>query len=186
MQGQSPLCIDQGSTWPLALPAPLEGLSVPPMHKVSLQTIVDTWNDHQDGRLGLVTVPSVLCLQVNRFNPSNESQHKTSVPVDPEPSIAMPVFSHDLQAGDALSQHVVLYHRAAFILHIGPSSTTGHYRCVLYGETPEDIFLTDDNQPACRASEEEYASSCCQSYVLMYHMCGPDADTSSTQALGST
>ena len=64
-QNDSVLRIDEGYTSPIWLPEPLPSQSRD--HQLSLQRLVDVWQQHQEGAHGLIGIPLVLLLQANRF-----------------------------------------------------------------------------------------------------------------------
>ena len=167
MSNQPVRCVESGDTWPLLLQTPLEGQLHPPATSISLQSLLDTWSLSQEGKPGLVRVPAVLCLQINRFNTGLHLDPKSSLSVEPEPQLLVPYYASDLQAGNALQHCYAMFRRSAAILHIGPRSTEGHYRCMLFSPTDSAIFLTEDNQPASLASPTEYEQCQQQTYVFL-------------------
>ena len=90
MSNQPVRCVESGDTWPLLLQTPLEGQLHPPATSISLQSLLDTWSLSQEGKPGLVRVPAVLCLQINRFNTGLHLDPKSSLSVEPEPQLLVP------------------------------------------------------------------------------------------------
>ena len=165
-------CVDAGHTWPLFLDEPLHRLSTRPDGSAmpwptdstasvyGLQPLIDRWQ-HQAGLLGLVTAPTVLCLQINRFCNSSVVPTKAPQQIDPEPLIVLPAFTSGLGTGQALEQHFVTYRRVAAIMHLGSRCTEGHYRSLLYHPATQYALITDDGQRAQRCAAADLALAQC-------------------------
>ena len=125
-----------------------------------LQPLIDRWQ-HQAGLLGLVTAPTVLCLQINRFCSSSVVPAKAPQQIDPEPLIVLPAFTSGLGTGQALEQHFVTYRRVAAIMHLGSHCTEGHYRSLLYHPAQQYTLITDDGQRAQRCAAADLALAQC-------------------------
>ena len=178
-------CVDAGHTWPLFLAEPLHHLSTRPDGSAmpwpddsatsvyGLQPLIDRWQ-HQAGLLGLVTAPTVLCLQINRFCNCSVVPTKAPQQIDPEPLVVLPAFTSGLGTGQALEQHFVTYRRVAAIMHLGSRCTEGHYRSLLYHPATQYALITDDDQRAQRCAAADLALAQRNNYVFLYLRCAAD------------
>ena len=97
MSHQPVRCVESGDTWPLLLQkTPLEGQLHSSATSFGLQSLLDTWSLSQEGKAGLVSAPTVLCLQINRFNTGLHLDPKSFLPVEPEPQLLVPYYGGTL------------------------------------------------------------------------------------------
>ena len=147
------MCVEEaGSTMPLLLPTPLFAHCTP-------QHLLDTWHA-QAGFAGLLTAPTHLIVQINRFATAEETISKSTCPVDIISTLNVPVFTVDL------ATTMTLYRLHACILHLGPTPTSGHYRSVLY--TDDRRYITDDNMVAKSLLQKDAEQLSLNVYILLY------------------
>ena len=153
---------EAGSTMPLLLSVPLSAHCTP-------QALLDQWHA-QAGFAGLLTAPSHLIVQLNRFGVEEESLQKSSCPVDITSTLSVPVFDVDLVTTRQL------YRLHACIVHLGPHPTSGHYRAVLMSE--DRRYYTDDHTTAKPLLQKDAVQLSLNVYILIYSKaCFTDASS---------
>ena len=154
---------DQGScTQPLVLRLPPVPPGLNPCIKIKVQSLIDDWSGAQESVHALHSPPTLLVLQLDRFEQQCGRITKREDIIEPDREIVVPIFS----AGD-LNVDVKLYRLTATITHHGSHPRTGHYTtCLLQAET---IWNCDDNRPACSLAHfpDSHAKGC---YVLFYEL----------------
>ena len=118
----------------------------------------------------MTLAPEALLVQINRFVVSPEGTLKVDTPVNPDPYLTLPCFSHDLHHAAPLALQYRRYCRVAAILHLGPSSHAGHYRAILYGDALGN-FITDDGQSAARLDPAHEVDHHSNLYAFLYRLC---------------
>ncbi|CAE7863195.1 unnamed protein product [Symbiodinium microadriaticum] len=157
--------LDEGSTWPLLLPAQLSTLEARTGAALTLQHLVDEWECSQAGLHGMTHAPEALLVQINRFEVSPEGTLKVDTPLQPDPYLMIPTYLHDLDHATPLALQYRRYCRVAAILHLGDSPHAGHYRAILYGDTlgcsasaaVRQGLVAPGNQDACKPVSEDVA-----------------------------
>ena len=158
---------DRGGVWPLLLQQPLpepHSNSEPPC---TPQSLVDAWNTQASTHAISGEPPSVMAIQLNRFQNHQGQMRKSTVRVALSPSLSLPCFSHaahDMHQG--LSARFVRYQLQAILMHIGATPIEGHYQAVLIRE--QRMYLSDDGRysTVLRASQATLAET--NAYVLLY------------------
>ena len=116
-----------------------------------LQRVIDQWH-LQAAVHALVSPPSVLCLQLQRFTGERGDLLRNVRPLqDCHHIVHVPVFL----SGTATHVRPAAYEVTAIQLHFGRSPETGHYRTVLRGQKEfghSSLWITDDNCSAVSAT----------------------------------
>ena len=142
--------ITDSGTMKQALMTPLE---VQPQAQ-SISVCIDRWrNQHGLQIHALVEAPTVLCLQLNRFQVSGRRVTKTKTPVHIPQVIAVPRF-----VDDSLDVHLMRYRPVAAVAHHGATPLRGHYTSVAWLQ--EGYHLMDDNRVGKRVGVIPKALSC--------------------------
>ena len=116
-----------------------------------LQRVIDQWH-LQAAVHALVSPPSILCLQLQRFTGERGDLLRNVRPLqDCHHKVHVPIFLSDT----ATQVRPAVYEVTAIQLHFGRSPETGHYRTVLRGQKEfghPNQWITDDNCPAVSAT----------------------------------
>ena len=147
---------DRGTTWPILLPEPLLT-----QQEYALQSLIDAW-ESQAAPPALVTGPSELLLQLNRFREVGGVYTKSLTPVVPAETLSIPVFH-----ADSLQRRTIRYQLRAAILHIGDTPQSGHYRAVTFTEGAT-AYIHDDNKLAQKVTRKLLKTLYAQVYVCHY------------------
>ena len=116
-----------------------------------LQRVIDQWH-LQAAVHALVSPPSILCLQLQRFTGERGALLRNVRPLqDCHHIVHVPIFTSET------TNHVcpAAYEVTAIQLHFGRSPEMGHYRTVLRGQKEfgcSNTWITDDNSPAMSAA----------------------------------
>ena len=152
---------DQGTMWPLTLPAGLAMLQAS-TETVSPQKLVIAWRG-QAVTHAAVVLPELVILQICRFSPSG---NKDFTRVKLSDSVYLPVFT-----GPGLNTSSVRYSVTAIIYHLGLTPQSGHYRTALV-ERGRLCYHTDDNE-ATTVHQPEHTDRVEQnSYLYFLRKCG--------------
>ena len=128
--------IIESGTMTQALMTPLEVQSQPQ----SISTCIDRWrNQHGLQIHAFVQMPTILCLQLNRFRVQGRRVTKTRTPVHIPQVIAIPRF-----VDDSLDVHLKRYRPVAAVAHHGAAPLRGHYTSVAWLQ--DGFRLMDDNR----------------------------------------
>ncbi|CAE7728748.1 unnamed protein product [Symbiodinium sp. CCMP2592] len=153
-----PSAIEMGlTTQPLQLYMP----ELPPGldAALSVQRLMDHWM-HHDGVSALTVAPSVLLLQIDRFQNVRGRISKRMEAVNIGGKLRVPLFT-----GIGLGIRIIPYRLTAYITHFGMHPQSGHYVCTLVQETVH--WRCDDERTAVQGSalSFEHASNV---YMLIY------------------
>lgn len=124
-------------------------LMTPPSHlqECTLQTVVDQWSA-QDAIHALSAPPEVLCICLTRFGYNDEGAYKLAMPVSFHTlSVMIPCFVDEL----SLETRSCSYSVIGAISHYGQTTTSGHYRAMLYSVSESCWYITDDGSRAKKA-----------------------------------
>lgn len=124
-------------------------LMTPPSHlqECTLQTVVDQWSA-QDAIHALSAPPEVLCICLTRFGYNDEGAYKLTMPVSFHTlSVMIPCFVDEL----SLETRSCSYSVIGAISHYGQTTTSGHYRAMLYSVSESCWYITDDGSRAKKA-----------------------------------
>ena len=158
---------DRGGVWPLLLDQPLPEPRSPTEPASTPQLLVDAWHTQASTHAISGEPPSVMAIQLNRFQHHNGRMRKSAVRVALSPSLSLPCFSHAAQdMHQGLNTRFVRYQLQAVLMHIGATPTEGHYQAVLIRE--QRMYLSDDGRcsSVLRASHTTLVET--NAYVLLY------------------
>ena len=153
--------VDQGTLWPLLLQVAVTPEGRSPTGCCSLQALFIQWRN-QAMRHALTSDPSVLCVQICRFDSQGS---KLRFPVSFSAAVYIPVF-----AGDTLVTRSTRYLLHSVVYHLGESKHSGHYRCGFLTQGRLS-HTTDDNRIARPASESDVREVSENAYLIFVHRC---------------
>ena len=158
---------DRGGVWPLLLDQPLPVPHSSDEPASTPQSLVDAWHTQASTHAISGEPPSVMAIQLNRFQNHQGQIRKSTVRVALSSSLSIPCFSHEAHDGQqGLHTRLARYQLQAVIMHIGATPTEGHYQAVLIRE--HRMYLSDDGRcsTVLRASQATFAET--NAYVLLY------------------
>ena len=139
--GRAARCLDQGlgtQALPLGIPSRPPGLAP----RLEIQTMLNMWHHDRDRTVGFVEPPSVLPIQLLRFQVCQGNVRKIRTEVSLEKHIQVPIFIND-----GLATQSCVYSLHAYVVHHGLSPKSGHYTTVLMRGSKK-FWLCDDARSA--------------------------------------